>query len=208
MPQALVPASAKPARSWPQRPADRAVDACAPTAGPPRRQAVITVRGDARAFKVLVTQAMQAVRALQSTDDSGSSIYRVEPPHVAQRLTASASAVVAALTTAVYVTVIVQEGNNSLREVSPWVVIMLIGTSAAATSALAPDHRVRRFCAIAATLILGALGVVAIFSVGVGFLLAAVIACLAAVSGSPDRQTSRRTTVGQLNSRVPTPDEH
>ena len=105
------------------------------------------------------------------------------PPGVV-RTSASASAVVALLTTLAYVVVILQEGNNAFWEVFPWVTIMLIGTLAALAPALAPDPRVARFSAIAATVILGALGVVAILSVGIGFILAAVLACLAAVSSS------------------------
>ena len=108
--------------------------------------------------------------------------------HGVQRAAASASAVVAALTTAVYVVVILQEGNNSFWDVFPWVVIMLMGTFAALASALAP--RVGPFSAIAATVILGILGVLAIFSVGVGFILAAVLACLAAVSYPSTARTS------------------
>ena len=99
-------------------------------------------------------------------------------------MSASASAVVAALTTVGYVVVIQQEGNDSFWDVFPWVMIMLFGTSAAVATALSPDPRISRFSAIAATVILGALGVVAILSVGVGFILAAVLACVAAVSSS------------------------
>lgn len=108
----------------------------------------------------------------------------MEPLRGAQRMSASASAVVAALTTVVYVVVILQEGNNSFWDVFPWVMIMLIGTFAALASALVPDPGIGRFSAIAAMVILGILGLVAIFSVGVGFILAAALACLAAVSYS------------------------
>lgn len=99
------------------------------------------------------------------------------------RKSAAASAVVAALTTVVYLVVILREGDNPVRDVVPWLMAMLIGTVAAVASALAPDPRVGRLAAIAATVVLGGLGVVAIFSVGVGFILAAVLACLAAVPG-------------------------
>lgn len=108
----------------------------------------------------------------------------MEPLHGIHRMTASASAVVAALTTVIYVAVIVQEGNNSFWAVFPWLMIMLIGTFAALASSLAPGPRVAQFCAIAAAVILGTLGLVAIFSVGIGFITAAVLACLAAVSHS------------------------
>ena len=116
----------------------------------------------------------------------------MEPLHGVQRASASASAVIAALTTAVYVVVILQEGNNSFWDVFPWVMVMLIGTFAAVASALAPGPGVGvgPSSAIAAAVILGILGVLAIFSVGVGFILAAVLACLAAVSYSSTARTS------------------
>lgn len=98
-----------------------------------------------------------------------------------QRMLAGGSAVIAALTTVVYVVLIQQEGGDSFWEVFPWVAIMLIGTLAALGSALVRDPNVGRFSAVEAAVVLGILGMVAIFSVGVGFLLAAVLAALAAV---------------------------
>lgn len=124
----------------------------------------------------------------------------MEPVHGIHRMAASASAVVAALTTVLYVAVIVQEGNNSFWAVFPWLMIMLIGTFAAMASSLAPGPRVAQFYAIAAAVILGILGLVAIFSVGIGFIMAAVLAGLAAVShsmsdgGRPKATRSRRWT--------------
>lgn len=103
-------------------------------------------------------------------------------------MSASASTVVAALTTVLYVVVILQEGDNPFWDVFPWVMIMLIGTFAALASALAPDPRVGRFSAIAATVILGVLGVVAIVSVGLGFILASALVLLAAVTSSAAAQ--------------------
>jgi hypothetical protein len=116
----------------------------------------------------------------------------MEPPHGFHRVAASASGVVAALTTVIYVAVMVKEGNNSFWAVFPWVVIMLIGTFAALGSALAPGPRVGQSCVIAAIIIFGILGLVAIFSFGIGCLVAAVLACLAAVSYSSSEQTSYR----------------
>lgn len=56
-------------------------------------------------------------------------------------------------------------------------------TSAAASAA---------FAVLTTTVILGALGVVAIFSVGVGFVLAALLALFAAVWHSPAARTRPR----------------
>ena len=61
---------------------------------------------------------------------------------------------------------------------------MLIGTLLALGSTLTRNSGVGRFAASAAAAVLGLLGVVAIFSVGLGFILAAVFAVLAAVMPS------------------------
>jgi hypothetical protein len=114
----------------------------------------------------------------------------MEPLRGVQRMYAAASAVVAALTTVVYLVVVRQEGNNAFWDVFPWVMIMLIGTFAASASAVAAGPGVGRVSAIAATVILGILGAVAIFSVGVGFILAAALAALAAFSSSSPARTS------------------
>lgn len=100
---------------------------------------------------------------------------------VPQRTLALGSAVVAALTTGVYVLVIRQEGDDPFWEAFPWVMIMLTGAFLALGSALAPSASVGRFAAAAAAVVLGLLGMVAIFSVGLGFILAALLALLAAV---------------------------
>jgi hypothetical protein len=98
---------------------------------------------------------------------------------------AGGSALVAALTTGVYVVVIQQEGDDPFWEIFPWVMIMLIGTSSALASALSRNPGVGRFAATAAAVILGILGVVAMFSFGLGFVIAAVLALLSRVTPSP-----------------------
>jgi uncharacterized protein YqgC (DUF456 family) len=97
---------------------------------------------------------------------------------------AGGSTAVAVLTTVVYVAVIQKEGNDPFWEVFPWVTIMLIGTFLALGSVLTRNPGVGRFSATAAAVILGLLGMVAIFSVGLGFIVAAVLALLAAVRPS------------------------
>ncbi len=92
------------------------------------------------------------------------------------------SAAVAALTTGIYLAGIAQEGNNAFWDVFPWAMLMAIGTVAAALPALLADVRLARYGAVAAVVILGTLGVVAIFSVGAGFLFSAALAVVAAVS--------------------------
>lgn len=91
-----------------------------------------------------------------------------------------ASTAVAVTTTAIYVAVIAGEGNNPFWDVLPWAMLMVIATGAVLVSALTDDPSLGRFSATAGAVLLGSLGVIAIFSVGVGFLLSAVLAGIAA----------------------------
>lgn len=79
-----------------------------------------------------------------------------------------ASTAVAVATTAIYVAVIAGEGNNPFWDVLPWAMLMVIATGAVLVSALTDDPSLGRFSATAGAVLLGALGVIAIFSVGVG----------------------------------------
>jgi hypothetical protein len=106
-----------------------------------------------------------------------------------RRKWALASAIVAAVTTTVYLVAIAAEGDDTFWDVFPWATLMLIGTGASVTSAVARDPRVGRSMAIAAVAVLGILGVVGIFSVGLGFLLAAILAGLAAAAPSHSTAT-------------------
>ena len=96
-----------------------------------------------------------------------------------RRKFAWASTVVSTAWTALYLFLIVREGNDSFWAILPWALVMVVGTGAALTAALAHDAQVARRGAVAATVVLGVLGIVAIFSIGLGFLVAAVLAGLA-----------------------------
>ncbi|WP_133241277.1 hypothetical protein [Nocardioides gansuensis] len=104
---------------------------------------------------------------------------------MAHRGWAWVSSALAGATTVVYLAVVASEGNNSFWDVFPWVMLMLIGTGLAVTSALVRDSRVSRAFALAGVVILGIIGLVSIFSVGIGLLLAAVAAGLAAGGQKP-----------------------
>lgn len=106
-----------------------------------------------------------------------------------RRKWALASAIVAAATTTVYVVAIAAEGNNAFWDVFPWAALMLIGTGASLSSAVSRNPRVGRSMAIAAVAVLGLLGVLAILSVGLGFIVAAVLAGLAAAELSRSTAT-------------------
>jgi len=91
-----------------------------------------------------------------------------------------ASAVASALTTSVYLIVITIEGNNSVWDVFPWVMLMVVGIAASLWSALSSNASVGRSMAIGAAVVLGVVGVVAMFSVGLGLVVAAILAGVAA----------------------------
>ncbi|MGH3465415.1 MAG: hypothetical protein ACRDP9_28430 [Kribbellaceae bacterium] len=90
------------------------------------------------------------------------------------------SSALAITTTVAYVALISAEGDDSFWEIFPWVILMLVGTGAALTSALVRDRAVSRAFAIGGAVVLGVIGLVAILSIGVGFILAAVAAGVAA----------------------------
>jgi hypothetical protein len=95
-----------------------------------------------------------------------------------------ASAAAAAITTSVYLIVITIEGNNSVWDVFPWAMLMVVGSAASLWSALSHNILVSRSMAIGAAVVLGVVGVVAMFSVGLGLLFAAILAGVAAVKAS------------------------
>lgn len=104
------------------------------------------------------------------------------PRASAPRLWAVASAISAALTTTTYLVVITLQGDSPFWDVVPWFMLMLIGTAAAVAPAFVVDHKLRLVSSIVAAVILGGLGIVAILSVGAGFILAAGLAVVAAAS--------------------------
>jgi hypothetical protein len=82
---------------------------------------------------------------------------------------------------AVYVTLMVSEGNNSLFEVLPWALVMAFVAVFALASAHADDPRLARNLLVLATALFGVLGALSLFSIGLGFLLAAAAAAVGLV---------------------------
>jgi hypothetical protein len=76
------------------------------------------------------------------------------------------------------------EGDDSFWDVFPWAMLMAIGTTASLWSALSSDARVGRSMAIGAAVVLGVVGVVALLSVGLGLVLAPILAGVAAAMAS------------------------
>lgn len=77
---------------------------------------------------------------------------------------------------AIYVTVIAVQGDATVREILPWALIMAIAALAATGSVVSSRLRVARILMVAAALLYATLGVLSILSIGIGFLLAAVLA--------------------------------
>jgi hypothetical protein len=82
---------------------------------------------------------------------------------------------------AVYVAVIVAEGNNSIAEIAPWALLMAIPTILAFASVLMRDVRVARGLLIGAAALFGIVGALGILTIGIGFLLAAAAAVIATI---------------------------
>jgi fructose-specific phosphotransferase system IIC component len=120
------------------------------------------------------------------TQRARSSLLNVAGLEVSRgRSWAWASSALAGITTVVYVALVSAENNNPFWDVFPWVMLMLLGTGAALTAALARDLHVSRAFATAGAVVLAVIGLVSIFSIGIGLILAAVAAAMAATRSQP-----------------------
>jgi hypothetical protein len=111
----------------------------------------------------------------------------VEAPSLRRRPWATSAAILGFAMLAVYVTLIVAEGNNSLFEVLPWALLMAAGAVVAFVSAHVADRRMARNLLLSATALFGVIGAVSLFSIGLGFLLAAAAAAVGAVRLSSEK---------------------
>jgi hypothetical protein len=109
-----------------------------------------------------------------------------------RRLVAAAGAAVATLTTAVYLGVVTAQGGDDTGLVLGWTVVMLAAAATALASAVARDPHRARVLALGAAVALGLLGVLSAFTVGAGFLLAALLVALSPLVSRADR-TPRRS---------------
>jgi hypothetical protein len=93
------------------------------------------------------------------------------------RLWALGAAAIGLVMVAVYVAIILGvEGDNSLSEALPWIVAMAIPALGTVISVVANDRRLARVVLIGSALVFIAFGLVSIFSIGIGFLVAGVLA--------------------------------
>ena len=91
---------------------------------------------------------------------------------------ALAAGVVGLITLGIYIAVLVSEGNNTISEVAPWAGAMIVASALALVGAKANDRIVARRTLLAATVLFGVLGMLAIFSIGVLFLGASVMSAV------------------------------
>lgn len=82
------------------------------------------------------------------------------------RIWALVAGVVGLITVGIYIAVLAGEGNNTASEVLPWAGAMLAATVLALVGAKASDRTVAKFTLLAASVLFGVLGLLAIFSVG------------------------------------------
>ena len=88
---------------------------------------------------------------------------------------------------AVYVTLIIAEGNTSWPEVLPWALLMATGSALAFASAQVVDRRMSRNLLFGAAALFGLIGVLSLFSIGVGFVLAAAVAVVGVMRLSSEK---------------------
>jgi len=83
---------------------------------------------------------------------------------------------------AVYVTLIVSEGGNSISDIAPWVLVMAIPVALASLAVVVQEMRTARGLLVCAGALFGIIGALSILTIGIGFLLAATAAFFAATS--------------------------
>jgi hypothetical protein len=92
---------------------------------------------------------------------------------------ALASAMLGLAASAIYVGVILIEGNNTITEVAPWTATMLTASLLAFVGAVVPERSVAKGSLLTAIAIFAVLGVLALFSIGTLFIIAAALAAVA-----------------------------
>jgi hypothetical protein len=91
-----------------------------------------------------------------------------------------AAAIVALAMVVTYVILIMSEGNNSVSEVLPWALAMLAPALGAASASQMRNRRLARKTMFVSAGLLLALGVLSIFTIGLGFIVAGALALVGA----------------------------
>lgn len=87
--------------------------------------------------------------------------------------------IVGSILVGVYVALFVGEGDNSIAAMAPWASLMLVAAALAFVGAAAKSRRVVRAALLGATIVFGAIGLLAIFTIGILFIAAAVMSGVA-----------------------------
>jgi hypothetical protein len=99
------------------------------------------------------------------------------------------AAVVGLVILGVYITLILAENENSFVDVMPWTLLIATAVFGAFTSTLISDRRTAKTLVVGSAILFTALGLVSIFTIGLGLLLAASVAWVAAVRLSRQERT-------------------
>jgi hypothetical protein len=99
---------------------------------------------------------------------------------VSHRRWAIVSSALGLATLAVYLTTISIQGDDSVWDVFPWAALMIIPAILTTYAAIFPEGRVARHLLYGSAALYGLIGVIGIWSVGFGFLVAGVLAAVAA----------------------------
>lgn len=97
---------------------------------------------------------------------------------------ALAASIIGLVTLAIYVAIIVGEGDNTISEVAPWASAMAVASVLAVVGAASSNATAARFALLAAAILFGLLGALAIFSIGILFLCASVMSAVAFIRTS------------------------
>ena len=97
---------------------------------------------------------------------------------VSVRRWALASSVLGLVTLGIYLTVLLVEGNNTVIEMAPWAMAMAIASILAFAGAKTSNSAVARLTLLTATILFGLLGVLAIFTIGFLFVVAAIMSAV------------------------------
>ena len=97
-----------------------------------------------------------------------------------QRRWAALAAMVGFAMVAIYLTVMISEGNNDTSEVVPWALAMLLPSVLSLIAWNTDADRKARVLLLGAAALFLAIGVISIFSLGLGFLVAGFMALFAA----------------------------
>jgi hypothetical protein len=77
---------------------------------------------------------------------------------------------------AIYLTLILSEGNDSITEILPWVGLMAVAATLALIAARIDNVQSARMMLIGSAVMYFGIGTVSILSIGIGFIIAGVIA--------------------------------